>query len=289
MGIIMDDFYYDESDNKHVFLKCIIIVFIIGICVGGFIYYKNKNTIRLKRIVVELGSDLSLNVNDYLMSGEKYSSDYKLYLDDVNVNKVGTYNYKIRYNKHVKNGKIIVEDTIKPEVNVSNISVGIDEEIKAIYLVTSCKDLALPCSAVFEDENILTKIKIPGVYETNIRVSDANGNSVSKKVIITSKENESFNSIMTSDLGYYTNSINDFTIGKVLFKKLDVAIDEDTLEFENLIQTISAEDFSTYTDKEIDEVQLITAYNRYGFVIGVQVLAQYTDGTKELLENRGEE
>ena len=60
------------------------------------------------------------------------------------------------------------------------------------------------------------------------------------------------------------------------------------MEYENLIQTISAQDFEAYTTKEISNIQLITAYNKYGYVIGIQVLASYSDGTKELLTNEGE-
>ena len=281
----MDEFYYEESDTKHVFLKCLVLLFIIGISVGVFIFYKNKNTIKLKKVVIELGSELSNDVRDYLENGEKYLSEYKLYLDEVNTQKTGTYTYKVRYNKHVKTGKIVIQDTTKPEVTVGDISIGVDETINPIYLVTSCKDLSLPCSAVFEDESILEKIKTPGKYETKIKVSDAEGNSVSITVNITSSEDANFSSIMTNDLNYYSNSINDNSIEEIYFKKLDYAIDEDTLEFENLIQTISAEDFEKYTNKEIRDIQLITAYNKYMYVIGVQVLATYTDGTQELLTN----
>ena len=288
MGIIMDDFYYEDSGSKYIFVKCLIIIFIVGILIGGFLYYKNKNTIRLKKVVVELGSKLSLDVRDYLLSGERFSSDYNLYLDDVNINKVGTYDYKVRYNKHVKVGKIVVKDTIKPEVSVDDVTIGVNEDIKPIYLVTSCKDLALPCSAVFDDDNVISKFKNPGTYDVKIKVSDANGNSVLKNISVTVKENVNFTSVMTSDLEYYTNSINDLSLGKTLYKKLDVAINEDTIDFESLLQTISVVDFNTYFDKEISNVQLITAYNKYGFVIGVQVLVTFDDGSFELLEDRGE-
>ena len=44
---------------------------------------------------------------------------------------------------------------------------------------------------------------------------------------------------MSNDLNYYTNSENDDKIGHVLFVKLDKAINEDTLEYEGLIQETS--------------------------------------------------
>ena len=49
MGIIMDDFYYEESNPKHVFIKCLIIALVIAICLGAFLFYKEKNTIKLKK------------------------------------------------------------------------------------------------------------------------------------------------------------------------------------------------------------------------------------------------
>lgn len=284
----MDNFYYEESDTKHIVFKCLVIIFIIGLCVGAFIFVKNKNTIKLKRVVVELGSELSTDVNDYLVNGKKFSSDYKLYLDDVNKNKVGTYEYKVRYNKHVKTGKIIVQDTILPEVTVGEINVGINEEVKAIYLVTSCKDISLPCSAVFEDNTILEKIKTPGEYETGIIVSDASGNSVTKSAKIISTKNGSFDSVMTNDLEYYINNINDNSLEEIFFEKLDNAINEDTLEYENLIQEISVLDFEALVSGEISDIQLVTAYNKYGYVIGIQVLVTYSDGSRELLTKEGE-
>ena len=45
----MDDFYYEESNPKHVFIKCLGILFILGVCLGIFLYYKDRNTIKLKK------------------------------------------------------------------------------------------------------------------------------------------------------------------------------------------------------------------------------------------------
>ena len=281
----MDDFYYEESNPKHVFIKCIVIIFVLGICFGGFLFYRNKNAFNLKRVEVELGSEISNDVNDYLVNEVKNSFDYKLYLSNVDSSKVGVYTYKVRHNKHVKEGKIVIKDTVKPEVIVDDVTVGVDEEINPIHLVTSCKDLSLPCSAVFEDENIRKKINTPGTYLAKIKVSDAVGNSVVVDVKIISKEDASFSSVITGDLDYYTNNLNDSNLDKIFFEKLDKAIDQDTMEYEKMIQEISSLDFEDYTSNEIKDIKLVTAYNKYMYVIGIQVLATYTDGTQELLEN----
>ncbi len=281
----MEDFYYEETNGKHIFFKCLIYLFIIGLIVGVFIFYQKQNTIKLKNIKVELGTELSHDINDYLINGKKNSQNYKLYLDDVDINTIGKYSYKVKYNKHTKTGYINVVDTTKPKVEVdSNITIGVNEEFNPNLLILSCKDASLPCNASLKNENDLQKLKKAGTYDIKLNISDNAGNKVEKTVNITVSETETLSSKVTNDLNYYTNSENDDTIEHILFIELDKAIDEDTIEFEGLIQETSAIDFSEYVDKEIYSTRLITAYNRYGYVIGLQVEVTFNDGTKELIQ-----
>ena len=286
----MDEFYYEESNPKHVFFKCLIIVFIIGLALGIFYYNKSKHTLKLKRVTVEVGEKLSKNVIDYISSGEKFADDYKLYLDDVDTSKVGKYSYKVKYNKHIEKGIINVVDTVKPIVEVNDITMGIDEELDLDMLISKCDDSSLPCKVSLKNENILNKLKNEGIYEVEIIVTDAVGNKTEKSVKITSSATLSMSSLHTSDLNYYTNSENDVSIGDTLFIEFEKAINEETLEYEGLIQELSSLDFSEYVsdDKEIYDVKLITAYNKYSYVIGFQVLVTFTDGTQELLEKKGD-
>ncbi len=286
MGVIMDDFYYEENSSKHVFIKILIILFIIGICIGIFLYYKNENTIKLKKITVELGTELSLNVDDYLINGKKNSKDYKLDLSNVDINKVGTYTYKVKYNKHTKIGTIVVKDTIKPNVTTEDIVIGINEDFDPSMLILSCDDLSLPCSVQLKDNKILDKLKNVGTYNVDIIVSDAYGNSVNKSAVVKVSETETLSNKKSNDLEYYNNNANDDTIEHVFFLKLDKAIEEDSKEFKEIYNEVAETDFEDYTDGEIYNTKLILAYNRYGYVIGIQVLVTYYDGTTKLLENR---
>ena len=285
----MEEFYYEEPTKKHLFLKCLIFIFIIGLLIGVFIYYKEKNTIKLKNIDVELGSTLSKDVNDYLKSGKKYSDEYKLYLNGVDVNTIGKYSYKVKYNKHTKIGYINVVDTTKPEVEMDDtIEIGVNDTFDPNILITSCKDASLPCTATLKNDKDYDKFKSVGTYSVDIKVSDTANNYVIKKVNVIVSENGNMSNKVSSDLNYYTNSLNDDTIEHVLFVKLDKAINEDTLEYEGLIQETSAIDFNKYVDEEIKDTKLITAYNRYGYVIGIQVEVVLTNGDKVLIENKGE-
>lgn len=285
----MEEIYYEEQSKKHIFLKCLLFVFILGVIVGVFIYFKYKNTIQLKNIDVELGTSLPHDVNDYLKSGKRFANEYKLYLDGVDVNTIGKYSYKVKYNKHTKTGYINVVDTKEPEVNMDDsIEIGVNDEFDPNILINSCKDKSLPCTASLKNDSDYEKIKNIGTYNIDVKVSDTVGNYVIKKVTVVVSENGNMSNKVSNDLNYYTNSEKDDTIGHVLFVKLDKAINEDTLEYEGLIQETSTLDFSKYVEGDIDSTKLITAYNKYGYVIGLQVEVTFTNGQKKLIENKGE-
>ena len=285
----MEEFYYEEQPRKHMFLKFMLFMFIVGFVIGGFYYYKDKNTIKLKNVKIEIGDELPKDVNYYLLSGKKYSKEYKLYLDDVDVNTIGKYSYKVKYNKHIKTAYIEVLDTTKPEVSMDDsIVIGVDDTFNPNIMITKCEDKSLPCTATLKNEIDYDKLKNVGTYSIDVKVSDTVGNYVIKKVnVIVSKDGNMSNKV-SSDLNYYTNSLNDDTISHVLFVKLDEAIDEDTLEFEGLIQETSTIDFQKYVSDTIKDTELITAYNKYGYVIGLQVRVTYENGNKEIIENNGE-
>lgn len=285
----MNDFYYEEPEHKHLFLKCMLFLFIIGILGGVSIYYKKQHTIKLKNVTIELGDTLSKDVNDYLINGKRYANEYKLYLDNVDVNTIGKYSYKVKYNKHTKTGYINVVDKTKPEVVFNdNVVISSKEDFNINNLMLSCIDKSLPCNVTLINESDYDKLKNVGEYNINVKVSDSAGNYVTKKVNVTVTDDENVSNTMSSDLEYYTNSINDDKIDHVLFVKLEKAINEDSLEFEGMLQETSSIDFSKYVDKSIKDTRLITAYNKYGYVIGIQVEVSYGDGTKEVIENKGE-
>ena len=168
------------------------------------------------------------------------------------------------------------------------IEIGVNDTFDPNILITSCKDASLPCTATLKNDKDYNKFKSVGTYSVDIKVSDTANNYVIKKVNVIVSENGNMSNKVSSDLNYYTNSLNDDTIEHVLFVKLDKAINEDTLEYEGLIQETSAIDFNKYVDEEIKDTKLITAYNRYGYVIGIQVEVVLTNGDKVLIENKGE-
>ena len=286
-GYNMEDFYYEETSTKHVFVKCLIILFVIGISIGIFLYIKSTNTFKLKDIKINLGEKLSNNLEDYIDGSIKNISEYKLYLDNVDITKVGEYEYKVKYNKHVEKGTIKVIDNKKPTVTLSeDITIGINEELNLNILIAKCEDDSLPCKVTLKKDSDLDKLKKEGVYNIDLIVSDAVGNKTNVNVKVTASSTETMSTKEMKDLNYYINSENDDSIEHTLFIKLNKGIIEETHEYEGMIRDLSIMDFSEYVsdDKEIYDVKLITVYNKYSYVIGFQVLATFTDGTTELLE-----
>ena len=41
----MEEIYYEEQSKKHIFLKCVLFIFILGAIVGVFIYFKYQQSL----------------------------------------------------------------------------------------------------------------------------------------------------------------------------------------------------------------------------------------------------
>lgn len=286
-GYNMEEFYYEESNPKHIFIKCLIILFVMGLLFGIFLYIKKTNTFKLKKISINIGDSLSSDINDYIVGNIKELEDYRLYIDDVDTNKVGKYTYQVKYKKHIEEGTIEVKDNKKPEVKVSDdIVVGTEEEFDLHMLIERCTDDSLPCKVTLKNDKDLDKLKKEGTYEIDLIVSDAVGNKTNVSVNVRSSSTETLSTLQINDLEYYSNSDNDSSLNKTLFIKLDKAINEETSKYEAMLLELSSTDFDEYKseDKNIYDIKIITAYNKYSYVIGFQVLVTYVDGTKELLE-----
>ena len=127
---------------------------------------------------------------------------------------------------------------------------------------------------------------MPGSYNIDILISDSEGNTREETVTLTVSEDEEVSSKMTNDINYYTNSENDDKIEHILFVTLSNAISEDSKEYNKLFIETASLDFSEYVTKDIYSTKIITAYNKYGYVIGLQVEVTFNDGTKKLIKDK---
>lgn len=276
-----EDFYIENNSPIKI---TIIIILTIGLIIGTIYYYKKiylNNYIKLNTIEIELGEEISTNIEDYIKCNNY--SDYTLNLDNVLVDdnnktiSTGEYSYKIEGNNTIKKGKIIVKDTTKPIVTVQTLTIGLNEEYNVSEFVTECKDLSSPCKVDYEKEKDTTLNKSAGEYTFNIVISDMENNKTTKEVKLIVKENYSYKETKEKDLEYNKISNEESSWNKTYTYKFDKALDTEEEEFDEKIKAISLDEY-TY-DKEIKDKELIIIYNKYDYAIGVSVKLTFTDGT----------
>lgn len=185
--------------NSKKILKLILIIFsviiIFGICL--YIYYRKKANINinLKDVNIELGSEISSDIKDYVKGNtDKYN---KISLNTEKIeDKVGTYKYiievtnKILFNDVTKVfcGNIAVVDTTSPNLILKDLSIIKGENIDINNFVESCTDLS-NCKVRYKDEEYINSIKnIPGKYEIVIVGVDDYNNEIEKTINLEIKE-----------------------------------------------------------------------------------------------------
>lgn len=287
-----EDFYIEDSNPKKVIFSIIIFFLIIGALVGLFYFYRFKNEVFIKsNIKLELGSEISKDVNFYLKKEVKNTDDYDIDLSNVPVvdgklSEVGKFTIRIKHNNKYKSKKISVVDTTKPEVAVQDLKVGVNEDYDIGDFVTKCEDLSRPCAVYYENDSSAELQKNKGEYKFDIKICDSYNNCVISPVKLSVLENYSYKSIKEKDTAYdhVDDDYSDFN--KNIFLKFTHAVDPDEVEngeFGNEFQDMAATDFSEYLD-EADKVYSITSteivyvYNKYNYVIGCAIRVKLSNG-----------
>lgn len=190
-----------NKKNKIIIIVCSVIL-AIALCVGIYFVYENSRKIDLitDTKTIEYGEIYTPNVADFI-DAEKINDSYKI--DDVIPNEdgkeysaVGEYALHISAkNKDTKEIKVVVKDTIGPELSVpSSIDImqGTDlasYDFKQYFKaddIAGVKDYVIDTSAV--DVNAV------GEYIVTVSISDYNGNETKKTfsciVVASANENE---------------------------------------------------------------------------------------------------
>ena len=287
----MDPDFYIEEDSP---LKVIIIIFIfVGLIGGGLYYYlnhKNDTTIKIKNVTLELGDKLSLDIKDYATSNN--ISEYTIDLSNVsvddngNANVTGEYSYRIKGNNETYKGKIYVKDTTSPDVTLRELTVGVGEEFSPNEYIKSCTDLSMPCTASYKNpknENLKDK---EGTYEVEIKVVDKEGNSTIKKTKLIVSSKTTLIKIKESNLKLNHLSSNESNWNNTYTLKLDSAVEENSLKFNELFDELSTKEYNL--DKDLDKKEIILAYNEYDYVIGFIIKITYKDNTVKYLTSADE-
>ena len=275
------DFYIEDSSP----IKAIIaIIFFIGLIVASIYYffnYRKENVVKLKDVTVELGELLPTDINTYIVSGNPDS--YTIDLSNVSVdetgktNSTGEYSYRIKKNSNIKKGKIYVKDTTKPEVEVEELTVGVNESFEVSEFVSECKDLSLPCNVKYKnikDEDLNQK---EGSYEVDIIITDSENNSITKSVRLNVSGTNTFAKKKEANLKFDHLSDDDSNWDKTYTLKLEKALNENSLEFHEKFDLISSKEYEF--KKEVESKTILVAYNRYEYAIGFSIRITFKDGS----------
>ena len=162
--IIVKDEYGNESSQE---------------CLLTISYIKNK-------ITLEYGNKLTKQ--DLLFNFDEYQDTVNQEdLDVINNSDVGEYELKSNYQGQEKITKIIIQDTVAPELVLKNVSLYTGQTLTdANQFVEKAEDLAGVTL------NILTEINYStiGDQEVTIEATDGHGNKTSQKAILTIKEDK---------------------------------------------------------------------------------------------------
>ena len=160
-------------------------------------------------VTVELGKSLPYKTSSYVKPGVGNNVDDLLYavdLSNVIVEEPGEYPFTVTYKGTKKQGKIIVQDTTSPKLEIRNVTIVEGQTYDASTFVEDCRDLS-GCNYSFQDSDTEQKYTTAGSYVVYVVATDAFQNTTTKKasLIIESQGNVHVYTKHTGfdwDLGY---------------------------------------------------------------------------------------
>ena len=181
-----------KFQNYVAFFSLLTIIF-----VGGFAYWfthrKTEMDFQPLTVTVELGEALPYQTSSYVKPGVGDTVDelqYALDLSSVIVEEPGEYNFSVTYKGVTKQGKVIVQDTTSPTLEIRNVTIVEGQTYDASTFVENCRDLS-GCNYSFQDAETDVKYTTAGSYVVYVVATDAFQNTTTKKasLIIESQGN----------------------------------------------------------------------------------------------------
>ena len=284
----MEEIYMEQTNKKSIFKTIIIICFIFGILIGGYVYFHVNNILRVRNIVVELGEKIPTEIDVYVKNKINNINDYKINLlavsvdDDGKADEVGKFKYTVLYENQKKKGVITVKDTKPPIVEVQELTVGVSEQILLDDFITSCVDYSNTCEVSLKNQNDKKLFSIVGNHSVELKISDVYDNSVIKKVNFTVSKTESLLSNKEKDMKIHHIYPNYDDFDGTITLQFEKALNEDTLdeseEYNDYLE-LTTNDYSDLVDKTIYEQEILTLYNQYGYIIGFTIKLTFDDNS----------
>lgn len=244
-----------SSKKVLIILLLIILVILVGFGVYTFLTTAKStatNSIATKEVKLELGSTLSNDITTYATITGYSKENCTIDLNNVDTTKVSTYKYTVTCGKASEEGLVIVDDTTKPEVVTTDLTLLPNATVKPEDFIEQCID-ASKCS--YEFESIVNTATI-GEQDISIIVSDEynNKNNVTVKLTIA-------NSAPARYLTCTKEQTNVSEINAVLKDSYKIGIDKD----DNFYNAIRTSEFAFNTTDDYEKV-----VNSYDENVGIQ-------------------
>lgn len=169
-----------KGSPKLIKILCFLII-IGGIGFGCYYFINIKgifdnSSVTTKNITLELGQELTENINDYATFKNTSSSNCTQDLSQVDVTKVGTYEYKITCGDKSYTGNVSVVDTTAPDAIPRNVIAKVNDQLEPSDFIKECSEDN--CTYEFKDSSAVgTDLTTSGLKTIVINVSDENGNN----------------------------------------------------------------------------------------------------------------
>lgn len=165
-----------------IFLLMVLVLFLVIIGVYWFIFRKNWSKELYPVIHIEYGEEIT---PEMLFQNEIDLTNYQIDPPLETIHEVGTYTLKIMVNNSSTQIRVIIEDSISPQVEVQDLTRYIDEELP------SKEEFVTQVTEASEYQILdYTVNKTVGTHEIIITVQDIHGNSTQKKATLTILEDK---------------------------------------------------------------------------------------------------
>lgn len=289
----MEEIYIEETSPKTIFKTILVIFFILGILIGGYIYFHNSNILRLENVVVELGDELPQDIDVYVKNKIRDVNDYEIKLlavpvdENGCVDEVGKYKYKVTFESQEKSGIIEVKDTKAPEVTVKQLTIGVSENFLLDDFIISCKDYSSTCNVSLKDESDEKLFSKVGTHTIDLKISDMYDNSVTKEVTLVVSNSKTLASEKEDDMEIYRIYPEYEDYDGTITLKYERAVDENILdeseEYSAYLDLVST-DYNDLRENTVYNQEILTLYNKHGYIIGFAVRLTFEDGTIEYVK-----
>lgn len=172
-----------KSGTDKILFVIIVILALTAVGVGVYIFLGLSNNVipnvKLKNVRLEIGSDISTDINDYATFNGIDSSTCSL--DTSSITNTATldakYPFTIKCGEKSYSGTVTTVDTVAPIVEVKELTKGVNEDIVVGEFIVSCTDKTR-CSYQFKDEEkVKGYLSNTGSYTVDIIATDEANNT----------------------------------------------------------------------------------------------------------------